>query len=161
MRLEHRSGRGFLRLPSIPFQSLQPGSWLLAFLPSPPFPLYLCRKEDFIVSAIFSPSYFALLRCFCRATKRRNERRAFTRDRFNVVRKKGNEREAARFASSSDTRFRQPTVDYFYACTQLFIVQRIIRSIRPVRHSHYENSRVPDALAALFFRPAIVAKLSR
>lgn len=69
--------------------------------------------------------------------ERKEERRRGGREREE---KKVIKRIGEKFASSSDnTRFRQPTVDYFYARTQLFIVQRIIRSIRPLRHSHYEN----------------------
>jgi len=37
--------------------------------------------------------------------------------------------------SSSAVPFRRCTADYFYSCTQLFIVQRIIRSITGMRHS--------------------------
>lgn len=110
------------------------------------------REEDFI-----EPRHFLRVISYChgsscRTIKRWTERNGETPFSFSRAKRReeggGREREekkvikriGEKFASSSDnTRFRQPTVDYFYARTQLFIVQRIIRSIRPLRHSHYEN----------------------
>lgn len=137
------------------------------FLFSSPFS-FLFHREDFI-----EPRYFLELfpivipGSSCRTIKRWTERNGETPFSVRKEKRRGEEgkerkgkkvRESEKFASSSDnTRFRQPTVDYFYARTQLFIVQRIIRSIRPLRHSHYENSRSCPRTFALFFRQAIFA----
>lgn len=162
-----REARRFLlRLPSIPFDSLECKSWFFFFFFSLHssffFLLFLSlflsllpfssREEDFI-----EPRHFLRVISYChgsscRTIKRWTERNGETPFSFSRAKRReeggGREREekkvikriGEKFASSSDnTRFRQPTVDYFYARTQLFIVQRIIRSIRPLRHSHYEN----------------------
>lgn len=163
-----REARRFLlRLPSIPFDSLERKSWLclllllssllflfLAFpFPFPFSPSFFIERRRFHRATTFPPSYFLLSRVFLPDDKALNGTK--WRDTvflFESEKKRGGGEEGEReekkvikrigekFASSSDnTRFRQPTVDYFYARTQLFIVQRIIRSIRPLRHSHYEN----------------------
>lgn len=147
-------------------------SWLLLLLLLFFFPLFLLFSRflpfsDKISSSHdISSSYFLLSRLFLPSdddksldgTKWRGTVfRSNEKERGKGERRVAKKRESEKFASSSDkTRFRQPTVDYFYARTQLFIVQRIIRSIRPLRHSHYENSRVPERSPRFIHSPAYI-----
>lgn len=113
------------------------------------------RVISYCHSRVFLPDDKALNGTKWRDTVFRSERKEARGRRKGKERKKS--KRIGEASSNDNTRFRQPTVDYFYARTQLFIVQRIIRSIRPLRHSHYENSRSCPRTFALFFRQAIFA----